>query len=134
MEIDNSSFYERGHAVLIHLSVSYSTPRGRYLRVTQPFATAHAEREQLKALCLRLKENSLSFQLLAFSRSCSARAVPLACLRHAASVRPGPGSNPQIVPMLRRGKSQIPSTLNQNKVRYRVAPHRVSLWCWGTNS
>ena len=23
--------------------------------------------------------------------------VPLACLRHAASVRPGPGSNPQIV-------------------------------------
>ncbi len=28
------------------------------------------------------------------------RIVPLACLRHAASVRPGPGSNPQIVTSL----------------------------------
>ena len=34
-------FHQRSYAVLTHLSVRYSPPRGRFLRVTQPFATSH---------------------------------------------------------------------------------------------
>jgi hypothetical protein len=47
----------------------YSTPLGRFLSITQPFATFPP---------------------------CGGT-VLLACIRHAASVNPGPGSNPQIV-------------------------------------
>src|SRR5437762_10082082 len=53
----------RSHAVLADLSASYSPLRGRYQRVTHPSAT---------------RPEGL---------------VRLACIRHAASVHPEPGSN-----------------------------------------
>src|SRR6266702_2604236 len=53
----------RYYAVLADLSASYSPLRGRYQRVTHPFATRSED------------------------------LVRLACIRHAASVHPEPGSN-----------------------------------------
>ena len=61
----------RSHAVLPRLSASYSPPRGRFLCITHPSATRST------LYCYKVS------------------IVRLACLRHAASVHPEPGSNSQ---------------------------------------
>ena len=66
-----SRFLHREYAVLIGLSASYSPPMGRFLRITHPSATISSSPCGNKEIVL------------------------LACLRHAASVHPEPGSNSQ---------------------------------------
>jgi len=42
----------QGYAVLTHLSVRYSPPRGRFLRVTQPFATSTRASSGFRSTCM----------------------------------------------------------------------------------
>ena len=69
-------FLRRGHRVLFPLSRDYSRLRGRFPRVTNPFAMPHS-------------------QLLSPKRKKKENRIRLACLIHAASVHPEPGSNSQ---------------------------------------
>jgi len=108
------------HLVLARISPSYSRVRGRFLRITGPFATRLALRTRkseiriskfetiLKSKCPKFKTCFLNIWILDFEfvsdfgfRASnflvrSTRLVRLACLIHAASVHPEPGSNSQI--------------------------------------
>ncbi len=74
-----------------------------------------------------LHQGADSYVLLSRSRLVARRRlVPLACLKHAASVRPGPGSNPQIVTSLNPARkieasaSNLKMLMHQNKSKARL--------------
>ena len=57
LSLDYSRGSTSGYAVLAHLSMSYSPPRGKFLRVTQPFATPSCSaRENPKSQILNPKQ------------------------------------------------------------------------------
>ena len=112
------------HRVLSPLSRSYSRFRGRFRRVTHPFATNHCSTVETPnsniQIPTKFQNSKLKFQtnsefqfvkfqtfgiwclgigiylnIGAWDFHCEAMAVLLACVRHAASVHPEPGSNSQ---------------------------------------
>ena len=94
------------HGLLPHLSMSYFPLRGRFLRITHPSATLvqstritnTTNQQILPIIILQFFHSAffidwviclLGYLLILVLRT----SVRLACLRHAASVHPEPGSN-----------------------------------------
>ena len=86
---------KRPHAVLATLSGSYPSLWGIFLRVTQPSATRHhfSLQFQVEELGFGVIKLLPFFLFTASKQSEKHAAVRLACIRHAASVHPEPGSN-----------------------------------------
>jgi len=103
--VENSTLPLREYRELPHLSVSYAQLRGMYQGVTNSFATNQHTSLKLGALkdwiatSSLLKIEGIPFNFQFFNTSHLGEmcwSVRLACLIHAASVHPGPGSNPPI--------------------------------------
>ena len=94
----------RPHAVLPRLSTSYPTEKGMFPAYTHPSATDFVRSTKITNLCFNCLRQIIKNTVVMPWRKQMKRiiifvlhtiSVRLACLRHAASVHPEPGSNSQ---------------------------------------
>jgi hypothetical protein len=69
--IENSRAMHETYAVLAHLSMGYSTPLGRFLSITQPFATRLASYARKSQASKNNQQTNLNIQITKSFRNCN---------------------------------------------------------------